>query len=207
MKSITITITMMILILSMASIRAYLKPIQVERIKRIMRHPDTPDHVKVQTRIILAKHYYPWIKKQIRQFTVNYRTRITKPHELESNAVLEYMKAIEKYNGSVEFSLYAKKYVFGGLYKCLVDNPVINTDISNITRLPSAILNYQNIDFIREGVTEMDESYREIFYLRYDFTTLSKKHSVSKICEIMGFSAETYRKKMNRILQDIRRQK
>jgi DNA-directed RNA polymerase specialized sigma subunit len=202
----SITITIVILLLAVAGISAFLKPIQVERIKRIIRHPDTPMYIQVQTRMILAKHYHPWLKKQIHQFIINYRTRITKPHELEGSAMLEYMKAIEKYNGSVEFSLYAKKYVFGGLYKCLVYNPVSIMDIRNIARLPSKLLNNKNINTIHKKVAEMEESYRKIFYLRYDFMTLSKKHSVSKICEIMGFSAETYRKKMNQILEHIRRQ-
>lgn len=192
------------------SVHAYLKPIQVEQIKRIMRNPDTPDDIKDKTRVILSKQYYPWVKKQCNTFIKKHHEiikNIAKPHNLEGYAMIEYMKAIQRYNGTAEFSLYAKKYVEGGLFKGLTKSMPQNKYTKNMDKL-STTLSDNNVrsQHIKNSVNEMDDEYIDIFYLRYDYTTLAKKHSVAEICKIMGFSEETYRKKMNTILEHIRQQ-
>lgn len=195
----------------LVSIHAHLKPIQVERIKYIIKHPYTPNEIKDKTRIILAKHYYPWVKKQTQLFVKNHYEiikNIAKPHNLEGYAMVEYMKAIQRYNGTAEFSLYAKKYVEGGLFKGLTKSMPQSKYSKNMDKLSSTLIdnNNNNNQHIKDAISEMDTEYRKLFYLRYDFTTLSKKLSIAEICKIMGFSEETYRKKMNTILEYIRQQ-
>lgn len=201
---------LIIISMILVSIHAHLKPIQVEQIKRIMRHPDTPNEIKDKTRIILAKQYYPWVKKQTQIFVKNHYAiikNIAKPHNLEGYAMVEYMKAIQKYNGTAEFSLYAKKYVEGGLFKGLTKSMPQKKYSANMDKVSSTLSsNNDKTQHIKDAVSAMDAEYRKLFYLRYDFTTLAKKHSVAEICKIMGFSEETYRKRMNTILEYIRQQ-
>ena len=204
-------ISLIIISIILVTINAHLKPIQVEQIKRIMRHPDTPNEIKDKTRIILAKQYYPWVKKQTQIFIKNHYEivkNIAKPHNLEGYAMVEYMKAIQRYNGTAEFSLYAKKYVEGGLFKGLTKSMPQNKYSANMDKVSSTLSsnNDNQNQHIKDAVSEMDAEYRKLFYLRYDFATLAKKHPVAEICKIMGFSEETYRKKMNTILEYIRQQ-
>jgi hypothetical protein len=61
-------------------------------------------------------------------------------------------------------------------------------------------------DDIREIIRCAPSDYRRLFWLRYDPTSLDVIRDISAICEIEGYSYETYRKKMNDVLEYIRLQ-
>lgn len=66
--------------------------------------------------------------------------------------------------------------------------------------------NLSRIEQVRLIVDQMDAGFRRLFYLRYDYVTLTIKMPIDNVCELMGFSNETYRKRMNVIMKYIREQ-
>lgn len=68
------------------------------------------------------------------------------------------------------------------------------------------IENRSYIEQICAIIDQMDAPLRRMFYLRYDYTTLMVKTPIDDICQLMGFSHETYRKRMNRIIKQLREQ-
>ena len=66
------------------------------------------------------------------------------------------------------------------------------------------IENRSRIEQIHMILDEMDGPFRRLFYLRYDYATLKIKTPIDKICVLMGYSHETYRKRMNAIMKHVR---
>lgn len=151
-------------------------------------------------------------------------------------AVQGFSKAIEHYNGSSAFHIYAKPYVQGELYRGLTDSTVLKPyrhsqimSQKNSTTLrirsKNTLISYENywtfdkllqekgdriysdptrIELIRDSVESMDLEMRRLFYLRYHSFDLSLRYPIANICELLCISSETYRKRMNRIIHQIR---
>jgi len=60
------------------------------------------------------------------------------------------------------------------------------------------------LEDIHDLVDSMGLENRHIFYLRYHYYDLTIRYPVRKICELLCISPETYRKRMNYVLEQIR---
>jgi hypothetical protein len=61
----------------------------------------------------------------------------------------------------------------------------------------------KRIKQVNEIVSTFSPEYKRMFYYRYDKNTLQIIRSVKIVCELMVFSEETYRTKMNEIKQQL----
>ena len=104
---------------------AYLTYPQKILIQKIIQNPETPYEIKNKTKGIIALNYIPWAFSQYNQFVNKNRSFLHKKHirlnDLRQYAVLGMIKALNRYNGSVDFPLYAEKYVLGTLHQGVTD--------------------------------------------------------------------------------------
>jgi DNA-directed RNA polymerase specialized sigma subunit len=236
----------LLLIATMASVsivRGYLSVEQISLVQSIIRCPRTPPIILDKTKRILYQHYYPWVIKETREFTRIHKKairNIVKPHSMQLYAMHGFSKAIENYNGTSAFHLYAKLYIEGELYRGLTESAVLKpythswvitnknkTGIHSV-KYRKSLVSYEEywtfdklvqnkkcgknnftdstwVESIRDSVNGLSMEERRIFYLRYNYYDLSINKSVYKICELLCISQETYRKRMNAILDKIRR--
>lgn len=228
----------------LSSITGYLNIEQIRLVQSIIRSPNTPPEILSKTKKLLSTHYYPWVLKETRHFTKTHRKTIkyiVKPHSIHLYAVRGLNQAINNYNGSSAFHVYAKPYIQGELYRGLTESivlkPYTHGQIMSQKNISSIVKKHQGknniipydeyltfdklllwststrplfygdktrIEGIREKVDILDLDSRRLFYLRYNHYDLSLKYPVAKICDLLCISQETYRKRMNRILDRIR---
>lgn len=193
-------------------VRAYLTPSQRMLINRILQNPNTTDSIRNPVKQILANHYRPWTISQYKEFK---RVRNISKHyydrDLQQYAYLGLLKALNKYDGRSPLSSYAHKYVIGEICRGireLENYPKIY--VSNMEQSwwdkPSHDLSKYHLDNIsirimkiHDVVSTFPADYIRMFYYRYDRNTLEIVRSVPVVCELMGFSHETYRTRMNEI--------
>jgi len=219
---------------------AYLSINHLHIVQAIIKHPDSPEPIRKQAKQLLYKSYLPWVYKQTRVFVQSNQKHIqdmVEPVSLIQYAMSGYTKAIDRYNGSAPFHLYAEPYVRGSMYRGLTDLTVLKPfkhssyrkyrAYQNTSKTSThALVPYENywtfdrlcsnnghnmdvedasrIDRIHWAVDELDSIHRRQFYLRYDYSTLTIKWTIDKICILLGISHETYRKRMNAILYHIK---
>jgi RNA polymerase sigma factor (sigma-70 family) len=98
----------------------FLSNAQNKMISNILKHPDTDEITKIKTKIILAKHYLPWVIKKCKTYKKDKRNilkRITCQDDLLLYAYAGYLHAINNYNGKTAFVKYAENYVVGSLHR------------------------------------------------------------------------------------------
>ena len=222
---------------------AFLTHVQKSLIRNIIQNKDAPPEIKNKTKEIIAIHYIPWAFSQYKTFVNKNRSYLHKNHvplnDLRQYAVLGMIKALKHYNASVDFTLYAEKYVIGTLHEGVTDliplRPVSNTARLHGSRVPSITFAHENtwmfdklyksksgesdeilqaetkyicrkigIDEINNIVSRLTPFEQRMFYYRYSITTMKEINPVEKVAKLMCCSPETYRKKMNQILQKIR---
>jgi hypothetical protein len=204
----------------------YLNKIQLKYVKYILGSPESPEEIKQSTRELLVENYQPWLKNQYKSFIRQYGKTMNRVYvrELYQYAIYGLLESLRAYNGSVGLHKYADKFVFGQMYKGMNDlsilQPLKYSQIKQGHRTLKPILVSYNdywmfdklaqtqtahqksniVKNIKEILESSPGSYRRLFYLRYDYSTLYIIRSIKDICTLESFSEETYRKKMNAIL-------
>jgi DNA-directed RNA polymerase specialized sigma subunit len=216
---------MMVMGVSMST--GFLNKIQLKYAKYIMGSPDVADDIKQATREILMENYQPWLRNQYKSFIRQNAKTMNRMYvrELYQYAVYGLLESLQAYNGSVGLHKYAAKFVHGQMYKGVnelaIMKPLKLHEAKRGIRLPKPrLVSYDeywmfdklNEDTIAntkspiiEDIQEIMESapgeYRRLFYLRYDYHTLSIIRPIAHICEMESYSEETFRKKMKTILE------
>ena len=239
------TVTLMLCFSSL--IKGFLTYSQKRIIQNIIQNKDISPEMKNKTKEIIASHYTPWALSQYNQFVNKNRSYLYKKriplNDLRQYAIIGMAKALAKYNGSVDFTLYAEKYVLGTLHQGVTDLiplrpishslrmngkevPIINfahentwmfdklytaknrdsTDSTDIIlRSEDKYISRKNeIERINAIVKQLSPYEQQMFYYRYSKDTLHEIRKVANVAELMCCSNETYRKKMNKIIEKIR---
>jgi RNA polymerase sigma factor (sigma-70 family) len=224
---------------------AYLTPLQKKLIKNIIQNKDISIEVKNKTKEIIAVNYTPWALSQYKIFVNKNRSYLYKKHiplnDLRQYAIIGMIKALEKYNGSVDFTVYAEKYILGTLHQGVTDliplRPISHSLRMNGKDVPSITFAHENtwmfdklykakdndnesdkilkvedkyisrkseIERINNIVKQLTPYEQNLFYYRYSKDTLKEIRTVATVSELMCCSTETYRKKMNKIIEKIR---
>lgn len=224
----------------------YLTVPQKQLIKKIIQNPHVSEEIKNKTKQIIATHYIPWTLAQYNVFVSKhhkylYKNQILK-NDLRQYAILGMTKALVNYNSSVDFTLYAKKYVLGSLHKgvtlLLPLHPVSHKTRLKGIKLPPITFTNENtwmfdklnpsvhtnddiilasncntqpylsrkkeIDKIKTVVAEEPPHIKRMFYYRYSKYTLEEIRTIDSVSELMGFTSETYRKRMNKLIKKIK---
>jgi DNA-directed RNA polymerase specialized sigma subunit len=216
---------MMVMGVSMST--GFLNKIQLKYAKYIMGSPDVADDIKQATREILMENYQPWLRNQYKSFIRQNAKTMNRMYvrELYQYAVYGLLESLQAYNGSVGLHKYAAKFVHGQMYKGVnelaIMKPLKLHEAKRGIRLPKPRLvsydEYWMFDKLKEDtiantkspiiedIQEIMESspgeYRRLFYLRYDYHTLSIIRPIAHICEMESYSEETFRKKMKTVLK------
>jgi RNA polymerase sigma factor (sigma-70 family) len=213
-------------------------------IQNIIQNKDISPEIKNKTKEIIATHYTPWALSQYNKFVNRNRSYLYKKHiplnDLRQYAIVGILKALEKYNGSVDFTIYAEKYVLGTLHQGVTDliplRPISHSLRMNGKDAPSITFAHENtwmfdklyksksrydtniilrseekyisrkneIERINAIVKQFTPYEQQLFYYRYSKDTLHEIRTVTNVAELMCCSTETYRKKMNKIIEKIR---
>ena len=219
-----------ICILSAPCSFGFLNKIQLKYIKHILSSTETTDDIKQATREILVENYQPWLKNHYKSFIRQNAKTMNRIYvkELYQYAIYGLLESLQAYNGSVGLHKYADKFVFGQMYKGMNElsilQPLKFSQMKKGHRTMSPLLvpyeDYWMFDKLSVAKPKVKETFAEdireimrcspgeyarLFYLRYDHTTLSVIRSIADICEMEAYSEETYRVKMNVVLQYIRK--
>jgi len=225
-------------------IKSYLSYSQKRIIQNIIQNKDISPEIKNKTKEIIAINYIPWALSQYNKFVNKNRSYLYKKHiplnDLRQYAIIGILKAVKKYNGSVDFTVYAEKYVLGTLHQGVTDllplRPISHSLRMNGKYVPSISFAHENtwmfdklykskscdttdiimksedkyisckieIERINNIVKQLSPYDQQMFYYRYSKDTLHEIRTVSTVSELMCCSTETYRKKMNKIIEKIR---
>jgi RNA polymerase sigma factor (sigma-70 family) len=131
---------------------AYLTPLQKKLIKNIIQNKDTPLEIKSKTKEIIALNYIPWALSQYNIFVNKNRSYLYKSHiplnDLRQYAILGMIKALDRYNASVDFTTYANKYVLGSLQQGVTEliplKPISHSLRMNRKDVPSITFAHEN---------------------------------------------------------------
>ena len=249
-------------------LNAYLTLHQKQFIKNIIQSPNVPAEIKNKTKKIIAVHYLPWTLAEYNKFVSKHYKYLYKNqillNDLRQYAILGMTKALVNYNSSVDFTLYAKKYVLGSLHhgvtKLLPLHPVSHKNRLKGMKLPPITFTNENtwmfdkikpyngknftplknsiqttdefsnklpvtdddiilvrndntnpyisrkkeIDKIKYIVAQEPPHIRRMFYYRYSKYTLEEIRTIDTVSELMGFTSETYRKTMNKLMKKLK---
>jgi RNA polymerase sigma factor (sigma-70 family) len=224
--------------------KAFLSYSQKRMITNIIQNEDVPIEIKNKTKEIIAINYIPWALSQYNKFVNKNRSYLHKKHiplnDLRQYAIIGILKAVEKYNCSVDFTVYAEKYVLGTLHQGVTDllplRPISHSLRMNGKDVPTISFAHENtwmfdklyksksrdttdiimksedkyisrkieIERINNIVKQLTPYENKLFYYRYSKDTLREIRTVANVAELMCCSTETYRKKMNKIIEKIR---
>ena len=224
-----IIVLFFIFILDIPNYFGYLNKIQLKYVKYILSSPLSTDDIKQATRNILIENYRPWLHKQYRSFVRQNAKTMNRIYvrELYQYAIYGLLESLQNYNGSVGLHKYADKYVHGKMYKGMNElsilQPIKYSQLKNAYKgLKPVLVSYDDywkfdkiekphsddrigyIKHIQEIMKDAPKAYQKLFYLRFDYNTLSKIRSIETICQLEMYSTETYRKKMNEVILYIR---
>lgn len=212
-------------------------------VQNIIQNPAASQEMKNKSKEVIALSYIPWALSRYNQFVVKNRSYLYKKHvplnDLRQYAILGMINALQRYNGSVDFPIYAEKFVLGTLHQGVTDliplrpishtmrmkkqiAPTItfaheNTWLFDKLRKPkdseyqkilitedSYISRKEAIDKINNIVKQETPYKQRMFYYRYCEDTLKEIRTIGTVSTLMCCSAETFRKKMNEIMEKIR---
>jgi hypothetical protein len=222
-----ITTTVLLLLIPLCA--AYLDHQQISYVRNILTHPDTPEYMRNQTQQVLFNAYKPWLHKQVRSFRETHDVTDRTRDDLYHYASLGLLQAIQRFDGTSSLAKYAEKHVDGqlrlGLLEMTPMKPLnhYQTYIKHYKILKPGLVSYENywvfdkewnrrrnahceskyrdeVETIIKIVLSMPSKYSTVFFSRYDSVDLSKKNdTVASICAELGFSTETYRKRMRTV--------
>lgn len=228
--SITENIMMLIaviLLLFISMSTGFLNKIQLKYTKYILGSPNIADDIKQATKEILLENYQPWLRNQYKSFIRQNAKSMNRVYvrELYQYATYGLLESLQAYNGSVGLHKYASKFVQGQMYKGMNELAIMKPLKLHEAKRGEKVLKPQLVSYddywmfdelnedtvtnhtpkIIQNINEIMQSspgeYRRLFYLRYDYRTLSVIRPISHICEMEAYSEETYRKKMKTIVQ------
>lgn len=226
---------------------AFLTPSQKKLVQNIIQNKDVSPEIKNKTKEIIAIHYTPWALSQYNIFVYKNRNYLHKHHvhlsDLRQYAMLGMIKALKNYNASVDFTIYAQKYVLGTLHQGVTDlipsRPIMHKSRLHGNKVPITTFTHENtwmfdkldkrngrecgpdkilhgkheyihykhaIDKINNIVGGFTHYEQRMFYSRYSRSTLKEINTIDKVANLMCCSNETYRKKMNKIIEKIRQE-
>jgi DNA-directed RNA polymerase specialized sigma24 family protein len=227
-------ITPALLLLLIPLSAAYLDTKQISYVRNILTHPHTSEYMRNQTQEVLFDAYKPWLHKQVRFFREKHHASNRVCDDLYHYAALGLLQSIQKFDGKSSLVKYAEKYVDGqlrlGLLEMTPMKPLnhYQTYIKHYKILKPGLVSYENywvfdkewtrrqnahceskyrdeVETIIKIVLSMPSKYSTVFFSRYDYVDLSKKdRTVASICSELGFSTETYRKRMRTVKQFIK---
>lgn len=229
---------------------AFLSSQQKLLIKSIIQNPKTSIEIKNKTKEIIALHYIPWALSQYNVFVSKHHKYLYKNQilhqDLRQYAILGMIKSLSRYNASVDFTLYAKKYVLGSLHEGITEllplHPISHTKRLNGGKIPSVTFTHENTWIfdklnVHTNVLQKDEDLIDVifttnnkymsrnneinkinniiantpsvmqrmFYYRYSKYTMEEIRTIESVSQLMGFSTETYRIKMNKLMKILER--
>lgn len=131
---------------------AFLTCSQKVMIKNIIQDKEVSQEIKTKTKEIIAINYIPWALSQYNIFVYKNRSYLYKTHvplnDLRQYAILGMIKALERYNASVDFTFYANKYVLGSLHQGVTDliplRPLSHTLRMNKQKVPIITFTHEN---------------------------------------------------------------
>jgi len=113
----------------------------------------------------------------------------------------------------IQFVSYDNRWIFDISKECSQN---INPNVEKYSKGENRISIYNShtylektkeMEKIKRVVDTLDYDSRRLFYYRYDKEILQELRTTTEVSKIMGFSNETYRRKMNKILEQIRNSK
>jgi len=208
----------------------YLNTMQLGYIQKIIKSTNVPEHIKTATQQVLIEHYTPFVKKMHRTFIqTNAKTMDTRyKRELYHYAMLGLLDSLKTYDGSCSLHKYAEKFIHGRLCRGMNEMSILKRvpfyKVKDGIRTPKPQLvpydeywMFEDIQLNRlietttitsndilEILATSPSGYMRLFYRRYDYHSLKVIRKIADICELEGFSEETYRIKMNEIIEYIR---
>ena len=208
----------------------FLNKLQLNHIKFVLTSPDSSDEIKKETREILVENYQPWLKNQYKSFIRQNGKKMNTLYvrELYQYAISGLLESLQAYNGSVGLHKYADKFVYGEMYKGVNELSImkpmslsqakkgyktlkplmVSYDdywiFDKLSEETSSLSSPRIVEDIQEIMRCSPAEYNRLFFLRYDYHSLSIVRSIADICEMEAFSEETYRKKMKTVLEYIK---
>ena len=188
-----------------------LSEVQIQDIRKIFSKGSEAQ--KAETRVIVAYHYIPWVKRFCGDFAKKHRVMGDKVlvNELYQSGYLGFMESLENYNGAVKIPYYSGKYIHGRLCKVMRLRGQLRTyelvSYAQRWKLENADIDMGSdnlVSKIRAITMNAPLEYRKWFFARYDYENLRPYRSVSDVCQHMDSSYETYRRKMKKIEQYVR---
>ena len=172
---------------------AFLTYSQKKLIKNIIQNKDISQEIKTKTKEIIAVNYIPWVLSQYNIFVYKNRNYLHKTHiplnDLRQYAFLGMMKALERYNASVDFTVYANKYVLGSLQQGVTDliplRPISHTlRISGKKKIPSITFTHENTWMFDKLYKSKDNDATDKI-LKAENTLVSRKNEIERINNIV----------------------
>lgn len=171
--------------------KSYLTHPQKILIQRIIQNPATPDEIKNKTKGIIAMNYIPWAFSQYNRFVVKNRSFLHKKHvplnDLRQYAILGIIKALNRYNGSVDFTVYAEKYVLGSLQRGVTEliplKPISHALRMNRKKVPSITFAHENTWMFDKLYKQKDKNSDKITWTEDKY--ISHKEEIERINNIV----------------------
>lgn len=208
----------------------YLNNIQLHYIKKIIGAKNVDEDIKIATTQVLIEHYTPFVRKMHKQFINQQAKKMDAKYknELYHYATLGLLESLKTYDGTSSLDKYARKFIHGRLCRGMNEMAILQSipfhNIKDhIRKLKPKLIPYDEYwkfedmqlykltestsissDDILEILSTSPPGYMRLFYRRYDYKTLMVMRKISEICEMEGFSEETYRVKMNEIMEYIK---
>jgi RNA polymerase sigma factor (sigma-70 family) len=170
---------------------AFLSFSQKRLIQKIVQNPETPIEIMNKTKGIIAISYIPWALSQYNKFVLRNRSYLQKHHiplnDLRQYAILGMIKSLNRYNGSVDFPIYAEKYVFGTLHQGVTDliplRPISHTLRMNRQKVPTITFAHENSwmfdKFHKPNENDSDK------IVRLEDKYISRKNEIDRINNIV----------------------
>jgi len=97
------------------SCNGFLNRVQLQSIRYILTHPNTPVDIRRKTQQILFSEYMPWLKKQVRLFkqTNEKSLKFILEYDLQQYAIIGFLDAINNFDGNSSLTHFAAKHVEG----------------------------------------------------------------------------------------------
>jgi len=207
---------------------SYLTPPQTTSIQRLLKNPHLTEQMKQDLKRTIFANYIHWINKECSHFcesnpallsyvhfnSAHKKTRMSYVNEeLRQDMYVGFVKALHKFNGNLStITHYSRHYMKGEIYKGITvatrqrrykefvekNRDSLDNKLQKHKQEKIAEINKIINDPI---ILSLDE--RRLINYRYDLQTMKKLRSIRQVCEIFGFSEETYRKRYNTILSKI----
>ncbi len=93
----------------------FLNRVQLQSIRYILTHPNTPVDIRRKTQQILFSEYMPWLKKQVRLFKQSNEKslKFILEYDLQQYAIIGFLDAINNFDGNSSLTHFAAKHVNG----------------------------------------------------------------------------------------------